>query len=176
MNLARWIIVLSVLGCLVLGVFGWRRSQELADLRDAYESRIQPLARDLMQSAQRHTQLSKALKDDNLAEQKDLETYIRRVGIKDKVEIGNVDLTNSTEQRTKGVVDKIYRIRSDNRERSFQRLRIANFLFMLEYESRRVKVTDMKIEVAAKQRPKPHEVPEDLWTFDAEVTVRQRAD
>jgi len=61
------------------------------------------------------------------------------------------------------------------RERTFQRLRIANFLYTLEYDSRRVKVTDMKLEIAEK-KPKPHEVPADEWFFDAEVTSRQRAD
>ncbi len=175
MNLARAIILLSLVGCLVLGWFGWRQSQDLNAMKEALDSRIKPLARDLMQTAQKHTALSKALRDDNLKEQSDIETYIRRVAAMDKVEIGNVNFTNSTEPRSKSVVDRVYRIKSDDRERSFQRLRIANFLYTLEYESRRVKVTDMKMEVAEK-RPRPHEVPEDWWLFDAEVTTRVRTD
>jgi hypothetical protein len=175
MNLARAIILLSLVGCVALGVLGWQRSRELSELKDALDVRMKPLVKDLMQTAQKHSQLSKALKDDNLGEQKDLETYIRRVAAKDKVEIGNVNLTNSTEQRSKGVVDKVYRIKSDDRERTFQRLRVANFLYTLEYDSRRVKVTELKMEVAEK-RPKPHEVPEDNWFFEAEVTSRQRAE
>ncbi len=173
LNLARGIILVSVIGCLVLGFLGWKRSQQLADLKDNLAG-IEPLTTQLMQSAQRHTALSKTFKDDNLDAQKDLETYIRKVATKDRVEIGNVNMTFTTEPRTKNVVDKVYRIKSDSRERTFQRLRIANFLYTLEFDSRRVKVTDLKLEVAGKQ--KPHEVPEDAWFFDAEVTSRQKAD
>lgn len=175
MNLARGIILISVVGCLALGILGWQRQQELSQMKEDLNVRLQPLVKDLMQTAQRHTALSKTLKDDSLGAQADLETYIRKVAAKDKVEIGNVNMTFTPEQRSKTVVDKVYRIKSDARERSFQRLRIANFLYTLEFDSRRVKVTDMKLEVAEK-RPKPHEVPADEWFFEAEVTSRQRSD
>ncbi|MBL8861945.1 MAG: hypothetical protein JNK02_08020 [Planctomycetes bacterium] len=175
MNLARGIILLAVLGCLILGVLGWKKQQQLDEMKDQLASRIEPLARDLMQSAQRHTVLSKSLKDDSLGAQADLETYIRKVAAKDKVEIGNVNMTFSNEQRSRNVVDRVYRIKSDARDRSFQRLKVANFLYTLEYDSRRVKVTDLKLEVA-ERRLKPHEVPEDSWFFEAEVTSRQRVD
>ncbi len=175
MNLARAIMLLSIVGCIALGILGWQRTQQLSEMKDDLNDRMKPLVKDLMQTAQRHTSLSKSLKDDSLGAQADLETYIRKVAGKDKVEIGNVDLTSSSEQRSKTVVDKVYRIKSDSRERTFQRLRIANFLYTLEYDSRRVKVTDLKLEIAEK-KPKPHEVPADEWFFDAEVTSRQRAD
>jgi hypothetical protein len=175
MNLARGIIVVSLAGCLVLAVLGWRKQRDLAETRTVYEASLEPLARDLMQSAQRHSVLSKALRDDSLGAQADLETYIRRVAAKDKVEIGNVNMQFSDEQRSKTVVDKVYRIKSDAKDRSFQRLRIANFLYTLESDSRRVKVTDLKLEVS-ERRIKPHEVPGDAWFFEAEVTSRQRAD
>lgn len=175
LNLARGIILVSVIGCLVLGFLGWQRHQQLSEMKDQLDNGIKPLVKDLMQSAQRHSALAKTFKDDNLDAQKDLETYIRKVAIKDKIQIGNVNTTPSTEQRSKQIVDRVYRIRSDSRERAFQRLRIANFLYTLEYDSRRVKVTDLKLEVAEK-RPKPHEVPADEWFFEAEVTSRQRAE
>lgn len=175
LNLARGIILVSLLGCVALGILGWQRQQQLAEMKENLNVRMQPLVRDLMQTAQRHSTLSKSLKDDALSAQADLETYIRKVAAKDKVEIGNVNMTFSPEQRSKTVVDKVYRIKSDARERSFQRLRIANFLYTLEFDSRRVKVTDLKLEVAEK-RPKPHEVPADEWFFEAEVTSRQRSE
>jgi len=175
MNLARGIILVSLIGCLALGILGWQKQSQLDELKEQYSSRIEPLLKDLMQTAQRHTTLAKSLKDDSLGAQADLETYIRKVAAKDKVEIGNVNMTFTPEQRSKTVVDKVYRIKSDTRDRSFQRLRIANFLYTLEYDSRRVKVTDLKLEVAEK-RPKAHEVPADEWFFEAEVTSRQRAD
>lgn len=175
LNLARGIILVSVIGCLVLGFLGWQRSQQLDEMRQNLDTRMQPLVKDLMQTAQRHTALSKTFKDDSLGAQADLETYIRKVAAKDKVEIGNVNMSYTPEQRSKTVVDKVYRIKSDARDRSFQRLRIANFLYTLEFDSRRVKVTDLKLE-AAERKLKPHEVPPDEWFFEAEVTSRQRAE
>lgn len=175
MNLARGIILVSLLGCLVLGFLGWQKQSQLDELKYQNDTQVQPLLKDLMQTAQRHTSLAKTLKDDTLGAQADLETYIRKVAAKDKVEIGNVNMTFTPEQKSKTVVDKVYRIKSDTRDRSFQRLRIANFLYTLEYDSRRVKVTDLKLEIAEK-RPKAHEVPADEWFFEAEVTSRQRID
>jgi hypothetical protein len=176
LNLARGIILVSLLGCIVLGVLGWQRSRELADMKQNLEGGLQPLVKDLMQTAQRHTMLAKTLKDDSLGPQADLETYIRKVAAKDKVEIGNVNMTFSDEARGKTFSDRVYRIKSDTKDRTFQRLRIANFLYTLELDSRRVKVTDMKLELAEKKKPKAHEVPADEWVFDAEVTSRQRID
>ena len=175
LNLARGIILVSAIGCLVLGFLGWQRHQQLSEMKDQLNTSIKPLVKDLMQTAQRHSALAKTYKDDDLDAQKDLETYIRKVAAKDKIQIGNVNMTFTPEQRTKTIVDKVYRIKSDSRERAFQRLRIANFLYTLEYDSRRVKVTDLKLEVSEK-RPKPHEVPADEWFFEAEVTSRQRAE
>ncbi len=175
MNLARGIILVSLLGCIVLGFLGWKRSEALAEKKDQLENGIDGLTKDLMQTAQRHTAISKTFKDDTLGPQADLETYIRKVASTPKVEIGNVNMTFTPEQRSKTVIDKVYRIKSDNRERTFQRLRIANFLYTLEFDSRRVKVTDLKLEVAEK-RQKPHEVPADDWFFETEVTSRQRVD
>jgi hypothetical protein len=164
LNLARGIILVSLIGCLAL-----------SEMKDNLNIKMQPLVKDLMQTAQRHTTLARTLKDDSLGNQADLETYIRKVAAKDKVEIGNVNMTFSPEQRSKTVVDKVYRVKSDARERTFQRLRIANFLYTLEFDSRRVKVTDLKLEVAEK-KSKPHEVPNDEWFFEAEVTSRQRSE
>ena len=82
-------------------------------------------------------------------------------------------MTFTPEQRSKTVVDKVYRIKSDARERSFQRPRIANFLYTLEFDSRRVKVTSLKLSPSNK-RLKPGEIGDDLWTFEAALTVRSK--
>jgi hypothetical protein len=175
LNMARGIILVSLIGSLVLGYLCWQRSSELSELRGQLQKQVQPTVTGLMQSAQRHTQLSRGLKDDSLGGQKNLETYIRKVAAMDRVEVGNVNLANTDTPITKGIVDKKYRIKSDDRDRSFPRLALANFLWKLEEQSRRVKVTDIKLEIAEK-RLKTHEVPEDKWTFEAEVTSRQRTD
>jgi hypothetical protein len=171
-NLARGIIVVSLLGSLVLGFLCWKRSSELQEMREDLDSRMKPTVQALMQAAQTHSKLSNNLKSEGLKEFKDFETYIRRIAAKDKVEVGDVDLSPSEAPLTRGVIDKKYHIKSKDRERSFSRLKITNFLTELERASGRVKVTSAKIENAEK-RLKPEAVPEDFWTFEADVTSRQ---
>jgi hypothetical protein len=173
-NLARGIILASIVGCLVLGFLCWQRSREVTELQDACTKRVPQAVTDLKQVAQRHTQLSQLLKGEGLKGQEDLTSYIRRVGAKDRVEIGELNL-NSTEQGlTNGIVDKKYTIKPDNAQQTFKRMMVVNFLYTLEDDSRRVKLTRVKLEVADQKGLKTHEVPKDEWKFDCELTSRQR--
>ena len=89
--------------------------------------------------------------------------------------MGNLTLNvPAAEQFSKGIVDKKINIRPDNRERTFARTTIANFLYTLEAQSRRVKVTMITIE-NSDRRVKNHEIPKDQWTFLADITSRQRS-
>lgn len=165
-NLARGIILASLLGCLVLGFLCWRRSQEVSQLNDAYQNRTAGAVKDLVQTAQRHTQLSQSLKGEGLKGQEDLVSYIRRVGAKDRVEIGELNMTVADQALTNGIVDKKYTIKPDNPLSTFKRMMIVNFLYTLEDDSRRVKLTRVKLEVADQKGLKTHEVPKDEWKFE----------
>jgi len=176
MNLARAIMLFSLIGALALGVYGWQRHTRLAEMRRNYEQDVPKLVKEVEQLGRKHTQLSAAMRKDALTGQADLESYIRKIALLKHVEIGDLNFTPSTDPRTKGVVDKKYGIRPTDKERSFTRSKIANFLYKLEAESRRVKVTDIDLTFAEK-RLKPHEIPEtDMWTFSAELTSRQRTE
>jgi hypothetical protein len=134
------------------------------------------LTQQIAQLARKDTQLSESLKGENLQGEADMQSYIYKVATADRVEVGNLMLTPSApEQFSKGIVDKKYNIRPDNRERTFSRTTIANFFYTLESQSRRVKVTMITIE-NADRRVKNHEIPKDQWTFLAEVTSRQRSE
>jgi hypothetical protein len=173
LNLARVIILVSLVGSLVLGWLCWQRSQELTQLKADVNTRMTPVITTLMQAAQRHTQLSQGLKGEGLQGQKDLVSYIRQVAAKDKVEIGELNLTGQDGTPSQGIVDKKYTIKPDNNQSTFKRMTLVNFFYSLEKDSRRVKVTRIKIETTDKGL-KTHEVPSDNWRFDAEVTSRQR--
>lgn len=176
MNLARGIILFSLVGVLVLGVIGWQRQQELSALRQASKTEVPMVARSIQEIGKRHSHLSSAMRKDALKGQSDLESYIRKIAAFDRVEIGDVNISNTqAPASTRGSVDRKYTIKPTDRNRSFPRAKIANFLYKLEAESQRVRVTDISIEVADK-RIKPHEIPEDNWTFEAELTSRQRTE
>lgn len=173
MNLARVIIILSILGSIGLGWFSWKSSQGLTGMKDNLDYRVANLVKEIQTLAVRHTKLTKEYRNEDLkGGQANPDSYIRRIAAADKVEIGQVQVDPKKTTPAKGVVDKRYRIRPSQSDRDFPRYRIANFLYTLEQRSRRVRVTDVKIE-AAQPRLKPHEVPNDRWKFDAEVTSRQ---
>jgi hypothetical protein len=173
LNLARVIILVSLVGSLVLGWLCWQRSSELSELKDAVDTRMTPTITALMQAAQRHTQLSQSLKGEGLQGQKDFLLYIRQVAAKDKVEVGELNMTAQDTPLSNGVVDKKYTMKPDSTTATFKRMTLVNFFYSLEKDSRRVKVTRLKIETADKGL-KTHEIPSDNWRFDAEVTSRQR--
>jgi hypothetical protein len=176
MNLARGIILLSLLGSVVLLIMGLKHASQLAELRRDLNVEVVKLTQTLAQLARKHSQLSDSLKGENLQGEADFQSYIYKVGTMDRVEIGNPVLSPAQpDPFAKGVVDKRINIRPDNRERTFARTTIANFFYTLEQQSRRVKVTLIRIE-NGNRRVKPHEIPDDKWTWEAEVTSRQRSD
>lgn len=172
MNLARAIILLSILGSLALGWLSWTRSQELSDLEYALKNKVPDLGADIQTLSARHTDLAKERSEDGMVGQDNAQTYIYEVAANDRVAIGDTKITPSQVVPMKGIVDKKYRIRPTDRERPYRRTNISNFLYRLEEKSRRVKVTDIKIE-PAQRRLKDHEIPEDRWTFDVEITSRE---
>jgi hypothetical protein len=176
LNLARGIILASLLGAVVLLWMGLKNASRLAELKQNYSTDVSKLATQLAQLARKHSQLSDNLKGENLQGEAEIQSYIYKVAGMDRVEVGNLNLNPSQpDPFTKGIVDKKVDIRPDNRERTFARTTIANFLYTLEEQSRRVKVTMIKIDNGDK-RVKPAEVPNDKWTFEAEVTSRQRSE
>jgi hypothetical protein len=175
LNLPRAMILLSLLGSAVLLWMGWRNGAQFSELNRNLQVDMPKLAQQVVEVARSHSRLSENLKGENLQGEADLQSFIYKVAGMDRVEVGNLDQNPTNDPFAKGVIDKKILIRPDNRERTFHRTTIANFLYTLEQQSRRVKVTVIKIE-AADKRLKPHEIPEDLWTFEAELTSRQRAE
>ena len=177
MNFARWSILFSLLGSLALVWFGLWQNSQLSEMKSGLEGGgASKLTQQIAQLARKHSQLSDSLKGESLQGEADMQSYIYKVATMDRVEVGNLNLNMpSPEQFSKGIVDKKVTIRPDNRERSFARTVIANFLYTLEQQSRRVKVTMITIENFDKRR-KNHEIPDDKWTFTAEITSRQRSE
>ena len=138
MNLARGIIFFSLLGSLVLGYLAWERKAEADELKLALKSSVPNLVNDIQRNALNHTRLTRAVKKEGLTGKDKLESYILACRDKPEVEIGQVSLDPSSDFVTSEIVDKKYRIRPKDQNRSFPRSRIAAFLYRLETDSRRV--------------------------------------
>jgi hypothetical protein len=175
MNLARGIILFAVVGSMALGFVGWRQQQKLNELRDDLKEDTPKLVKELMRLGHQHTQLKRAAGKEGLNGQNDFKTYIRNAANKDGVDLGEIKLNSNPQDRGKGVTDLTETIIPADRDRRYERYKIANFLYALERDSHRVKVTRIKMNIAEKN-VKPHEIPDDAWTFEAAVTSRQRAE
>jgi hypothetical protein len=175
MNLARAIILFAVVGSIALGLNGWNQHKRLADLRDDLDVDAPKLVRELIRLGHQHTQLQRSKSKEGLGQQSEFGTYIRTAANKDGVEIGEIKLQGQMFPRSPGVNDNTQTITPSDRERKYERYRIANFLYSLERDSHHVKVTHIKMNVAEKNL-KYHEIPEDLWTFDAAATSRERTE
>jgi len=179
MNLARGIMLGSLLFSAVIayaGWFGvpaagWPGHVQLVDMRDNLDGRVKNLSRDISRLSRQHTELSRAINKDGMRNVDNPQSYIMKIAAEDFVELGNLEITPDEREITRTIVDKIWRIKAES-TRDYQRSQISNFLYQLEAKSRRMKVTDIEIRKFQK-RVKPHEIPDDKWTFSATVTSRE---
>ena len=174
MNLARWIILLSLLGSIGLGFFGFRLRQKRIALQESLEVDVPLLAVDLLKLSREYSTLSKEASREGLIGQADPQSYITEISARREVELGQIDIgTPRPTTPAKGVIDRKFVIRPSVRDRAEMRLRIANFCYMLERDSRRVKVTRIHLDPEQKNL-KPHEVSNDQWRWEIDVTSRQK--
>lgn len=175
LNFARVTMLVSLVGSLALAYIGWNQYQKLAELREDLDKRMPEQAKQLEAAARKHSQLAKNFDKENLKGEGNLMSYALKCAGDDNVEIGQIDPQPSVDKNTgtPGIEDEKLDIKPQDPKRGFTRLRIANFLYRLEEQSRRVKVTDIEITPAGARVPR-HELPEDLWTFSCQIMSRQR--
>lgn len=173
MNLARGIILGSLLLSVALAVTGYRLHRQRVELELALAQEIPDLARETQVLSQRYSQLYDEAEMEGLKGQSDPYSYFRSLATDPKVKIGGLEITNPQPQRpSKGVVDIKYRIVPQARERGFERKNLANFLWLIEERSRRVRVTQFSM--TREGNLKPWEYGNDRWKWDIEVTSRQK--
>jgi len=172
MNLARFIIMMTVPLAIGLAVFESGQAERVASIQAGLDGPVYTLLSQIQQLGDDHTRLTNELNGEGLKGDAAPQTYIRSIATSNRVEIGDVKISESKRTPFTGIEDRIYTIRPFDSERGFQRLKVSNFLYRLEEDSSRIKVTDISIDIA-QRRIKNHIVPDDEWTFTAQVTSRQ---
>lgn len=173
MSLARGIILGSLVLSLVLAYTGWRFHSQRVGLEVALESEVPNLARETQVLSQRYSKLFDEAEMEGLKGQSDPYTYFRQLSADSKVKLGGLEFTNPQPQRpSKGVIDIKYRIVPQDRNRAFDRKNLANFMWLIEERSRRVRVTSFSM--TREGNLKPWEYGNDRWKWDIEVTSRQK--
>lgn len=177
LNFARVVILLCIIATFPLGYFGWKQYQENEALAEALapEGRVETLVGSIQSLSKQYSQLTRDRDADGLSGQANPESYIRAVAWRDKIEMGDVQIIPTPRPIGNDIVDRVYRITPSKKDASFQRGKIANFLYTLEADSPRVRVTQLSLETVDR-RPAPEAVPTDDWKFDASVTSRERVE
>ncbi|MCA9002590.1 MAG: hypothetical protein KDB61_11750, partial [Planctomycetes bacterium] len=93
------------------------------------------------------------------------------------IALGGVNINPRTDSQ-RAYVDNIYTVvpkslnAGSRSAPTFQRTQLANFMYKLEEGSKRVKVTNFRIDTA---KPiKPEEIPDDRWAFQCSITIRSK--
>jgi hypothetical protein len=176
MTFPRGVILVSLLASIGLGVLVYKRRTRLAEIERELAA-TPKVIKEIQQLGIEFTNLKEVAGGEIVrGEDIDFETYIRQQAGDKMVEIGQVDTTPSPPRNYQaGVEDHVFKIKPANATQRFQRSRIGNFLYKLEADSRRVKVTSLKL-TPSNKRLKPGEIGDDLWTFEASITVRSKSE
>ncbi|MEM7306795.1 MAG: hypothetical protein AAF682_08995 [Planctomycetota bacterium] len=174
LNFPRAMILGSLIGAAIIGYLAYQRTAELKQLETDLKDAPFVVKSIQMKAKQLDDALKAANREGLSSGQDDPEYYIRQRAQVENVGIGQVDINPSKSSPAKDVEDLKFKIRPTERSTRFLRGSIANFLYKLEQDSRRVKVTSIKIDPIDKL--KPGEISDDYWTFEAELTSRRKVE
>jgi len=173
MSFPRIVILLCSLGSLAFGVLVYLRTTRLAEVHNELVT-VKSVVRDIQTDAYRLAELQKAAGAENFKSQDEPETYIRKIAADDHINVGTVDIAPSTKNPARGIEDNIYKITPREKSQRFTLGQVGNFLYKLEAESRRVRVTQLKL--TPYEKVTPGQVGKDAWTFEAELTTRTKVE
>ncbi len=169
LNFPRAVILVSLVAAGVLGYLLVQRSARLEEIHSELR-RAPQLAQEIQNLGIELDQYQQLAKGSNSLDTSDFSTFIRKTAATKLVGIGEVEVIPSERSPARDIVDKIYKIRPATKNQSYVRGKIGNFLYKLEADNPRLKVTDIQMTPADKIRP--GEVGNDQWTFEASVTAR----
>ena len=174
MNFARWIMVAGGLGAIVLAANGWRLHGKRVELETALapDGEAETIANNIQYLGRLATKLESDVQREGLGAQSDPILYFRSLAADKRVQMGQVEIVPQNPQSVyKGTVDQQYTIKPQN-DKGFMRDRIANYMWLLEQQSRRVRVTH--VQMTQEQRTAEQDFGNDLWKWSFELTSRSK--
>ncbi len=178
LDATRLMILGSFLGALVMGglVFFHQRPL-MAQLDRQLENEVLVLGRTVQTKGVQLAELQRQASREQFKGEDHAETYIRQIASHEDVQVGQVNVNPAPDLfPAAGIRDRRYSITPPRgQDRSFRRDSLGNFLYRLEADSRRVRVTRIRISPHGRA-PRPHEVASDRWDFEFEITTREKLD
>lgn len=170
MNFPRAVILVSLLASVVMGWFVYEKTARLEEVHGELE-RVPAVVREIQRlgiELQQYEDISGPGTEADF----DYDPYIRSIAAAPRVGIGQVRIDPSQRDYSRDVEDRTYQIRLQNKTQKYHQSKIGNFLYKLESDNRRVKVTRLKLTPAETVRP--GEIGRDSWTFEAAITERRQ--
>lgn len=176
--MVRIMIILLLAGS---GYLGWSAMEQQKTI-DRYEAALEPdgqverLARSILTRAHNYTRdkersAKEGLKGDGADS---VNTYVFEIAARNQVQWGNPKISKPrSAENMQGYEDSIYKITPAEKSAEFDRNRIANFFYLLEAESRKLRISNIDLRLAEKNI-KPHDIPNDRWSVDVTVVMRER--
>jgi hypothetical protein len=175
MNLARWIIVVGVLGSIGLAVNGWRLYSRRTQLQDELAVAVPDRAQNIQFLGRMYSKLQADAEREGFVTQDKPDLYFRGIATDETVKLGQIDVDPAQPRSFyKGTLDLTYTLRPQvaKSDEGFPRDRLANFMFLIEQKSGRVRVTRVRLDPA--QRLKAWEPSDDRWKWEIAATSRAK--
>lgn len=169
MTFPRWVIVSTALASAVLGWFVYEKDSRLSEI-ELELARAPGVVREIQQLALQLNELQRLRDKDGFTSGEDPESYIRGIANRSNVQVGQTDINPNRQQIRKGIYDEQFTIEPHDDSRGFSRDRISNFMYTLEADSPRVKVT--RFEISPHDKRKPGEVGRDEWQYEIQISTR----
>lgn len=173
MSFPRAVILFCSLGSLVMGALVYQRTRRLDEVQEELR-RVKEVVKEIQTDAYRLDELQRSAGTEKFKAQEELDLYIRNIAGQENVDMGQLNTEDRTDEPARGIVDNICKMSPLSKTHNYNRGQIGNFLYKLEAESRRVKVTRLKLTPSDKAIP--GEVGRDRWNFEAELTTRAKVD
>ena len=173
MSFPRAVILFCSLGSVVMGALVFDRTRRLADVHEELR-RVKEVIKEIQTDAYRLDDLQRSAGAEKFAAQDELETYIRKIAGEDNIDMGQLDFQKRPHEPARGILDNICKISPQSKTPHYNRGQIGNFLYTLERDSQRVKVTRLKL--TPSDKAVAGEVGKDRWNFEAELTTRTKSD
>jgi len=172
LNFTRVVILTSLVASAVLSWLVYDKTAELDELEREVSTSAPLLVNSIQKLAVKYQHLEEQLDLDQFITLDDPETYIRRIAQQDQVNVGDVKISPSDKTVRSGVKDYFYRIEPIDKKRAYELDFISNFIYRLEEKSRRVKVTQIKLDPVDRMKPDEYGKRRN-WTFNCTLTSRQ---
>ncbi|QDV05086.1 hypothetical protein Poly30_05810 [Planctomycetes bacterium Poly30] len=182
--MVRIMIVVLLIGSIVLGWMDWQQYQEIQRYEDALKpnGEIEKTVERIQMKAFKYTQYKERSATEGVKGAGDsgsIATYVRERAQDGRVLWGGVQVGAAKEKAAtvgkKTYMDTSYKVTPQEKDQSFDRHRIANFFYLLEKDSRKLKITDLDIKTAGKAA-RPEEIPRDAYDVEFTLTIRERKD